>query len=272
MSRRRKKKVSSKAIVGVAMGSAGIAAVMGLVWLLFLASSRYEGIDQETFCPREKDRYLAIVLIDGTDGFNPIQQISIRNELNKLREEVPEFGRISIYVVYASSLMRLKPTLSVCNPGNPEDASEFTSSKSIVEKRWRESFEAPLNTLFNQVLDDQGDQGSPLMESFQAASLTAFGKQVGLSTKTPARLIIVSDMLHHTPQLSMYRNVPRFSSFRKANYYRKVMSDMTGVDVEVLLVRRDAHTKTSMKDLVDFWNSYFTDQGGRLTRWKNIEG
>ena len=108
------------------------------------------------------------------------------------------------------------------------------------------------------------------MEKIQAISITAFPRK----TTIPRRIIIISDMLQHTPDHSHYTTVPDFKTFEKTPAYRKVWTDLRGVEIDILYVNRHGAEATRIQGRrhVDFWEAYFDSMRGMLKRVTRVEG
>ncbi len=95
----------------------------------------------------------------------------------------------------------------------------------------------------------------------------------GIKRKEAAKkLVIVSDMLQHTDGVSLYRGVPDFDKFRKTEYYRRVRTDLGGVQCEILYVGRETKRGIQGAAHIKFWQLYFADQNGEITRVRMVEG
>ena len=70
----------------------------------------------------------------------------------------------------------------------------------------------------------------------------------------------------------IYPKVPVFENFRKTEYYRKVRADLTGVRCEILYVRRETKRHIQGAAHINFWQLYFADQNGEITRVRMVEG
>ncbi len=66
-------------------------------------------------------------------------------------------------------------------------------------------------------------------------------------------------MLQNTAELSQYRDIEPFEKFKQTPYYLKVRTDLTGVDVTILLLNRPQNGIGRRAKLMGFWEQYFTD-------------
>ncbi|HEV7801652.1 MAG TPA: hypothetical protein VGP15_11300, partial [Burkholderiales bacterium] len=83
-------------------------------------------------------------------------------------------------------------------------------------------------------------------------------------------LIIVSDMLHKSPQLSMYQGIPDFEQFAATEYGRKMRAELDGVEVELHHVLN--YPKLQNRRQLQFWESYFEKSGARIVSVRPMEG
>ena len=77
-------------------------------------------------------------------------------------------------------------------------------------------------------------------------------------------LLIVSDMLHNTPGLSLYKNIPSIEDFQASNYGRKSYLELKGVDVELYLLVNSPQYQGD--ELMGFWHTYFESIGAKISK------
>ena len=227
-------------------------------------------IDKETLCPKSGPQEICIVLVDQTDEFSTVQRSSVRQHLKAVRDEIPRHGLLELYAVGPVHKELLKPLFRLCNPGRGREIDPLIGNPGLVEKRWHEEFSTKLESVFEVVLTPTHSQASPIMESLQSLGVSAFGDPS--LTNIPKRLIVVSDMLHHTPQYSQYSNPGDFQKFRATDYYLKVRPQLKDVQVEILYLRRTTRTGIQGEKHINFWESYFSDAGARVIRVASVEG
>jgi hypothetical protein len=86
------------------------------------------------------------------------------------------------------------------------------------------------------------------------------------------RLVVFSDLLQHSQSLSLYTEVPRAEDFTRTEAYRKLRADLRDVDVEIFLIRRETKKRIQSPELIRFWEELIAAEGGRVSRYKPIEG
>lgn len=266
---RDKHELRRKTIVGVGLLCFVALVIGGVLAARMVLTGSKPKLDAD-YCPESGPTQVIAILIDRTDLLNPSQQQRIRQELEVIREGVPVGGAIDVYSIGLTDEELLTPEFRLCNPGRGEDVNALVGLPKFAEKRWRETFAEPLQKLFDEMVNGGESANSPIMESIQSVALTAFS---GSKRKEAAKkLVIVSDMLQHTDSMSFYRKVPVFENFRKTEYYRKVRADLTGVRCEILYVRRETKRHIQGAAHINFWQLYFADQNGEITRVRMVEG
>ncbi|WP_343717479.1 hypothetical protein [Inquilinus sp.] len=252
------------------IAAAACALFAGGAWLYVEAASANPKIDPVTLCPSGGPAGVAAVLIDTTDTLSPVQRLDVLNKLRGLREELPRGWLVAIYPVRQTPEQPPRASLSLCNPGRGEGLSQLTSNPALVEKRWREAFDTPLQDLLGSlVAAGQGD-ASPIMETVQSVAVAEFGDPD--KKPLPKRLVLVSDMLQHSRSFSQYNGTKTFGDFAKTDAYRALKSDLRGVEVEILYVSRANQERRQNADHIAFWTDFFTDDGASIERIVRIFG
>jgi hypothetical protein len=267
--RRRRKRAHDR--YGVLLMSGALCALIALAGMYIYFRSQRVELDKETLCPVSGPRSLTVLLIDRTDPLTAVQQGALRKHLDAMQHEIERYGGLVVYSVGPIGEALLRPEASrLCNPGRREDIHPAIGNPHLMERKWREQFAAPLAQLFTQLVKPHEAATSPIMESIQSVAITALrGSQLN---QIPRRLVIVSDMLQHTPAYSQYSTVASFEAFRQMPYYRQVRTDLTGIEVHIVYVRRDTRTRVQGRAHIEFWQQYIADMGGKLTHVLALEG
>ena len=116
---RRYKRNNHKNIFGIFLIVFVVAAILSLVACYMFQTSSNSKINQSTHCQLNGNSSITTILIDETDRLNPIQQTSLRNELQKVRDEVPKNGKLEVYVISNTKTHVLRPILRLCNIMTP---------------------------------------------------------------------------------------------------------------------------------------------------------
>lgn len=266
----RKKHKRTQDRIGIALIVLGALAVVGGgMGYVYLQRTRVV-LDQSTLCPQEGARALLVVLVDRTDPLTTVQQAALHMRLEEMKDSVPRYGALQIFAIGPVRETLPRPIVDLCNPGRGEDIDPAVGNPRLVEQRWRERFSAPIALLLNQLVKANEATTSPIMESIQSIAVSTFGSKT--AAEIPKRLIIASDMLHHTREYSQYTSTPDFKSFRNTPYYRGVRANLRGVEVEIIYIRRDTRRAVQGKAHILFWRDYISDLGGVVTRVVALEG
>jgi hypothetical protein len=268
--KKKSKKEKKQDWLGAGLLIAVIVVLIGVGFLYWHQTKARIEIDKESLCPKAGPKEVCAVIIDQTDEFSTIQRAVLRQHLKAVKEEIPRYGLLELYGVGPVQNELLKPTFKLCNPGRGQEIDPLTGNPVIVERRWREEFSSKLENVFDVVLTPAHAQLSPIMESIQSVAISAFGDP-SLS-QTAKRLVIVSDLLHHTPEYSQYSDLGDFKKFRATDYYRRVRPNLKDVQVELYYLRRTTRYVTQGQKHIEFWQAYISDAGGTLVRAVSIEG
>lgn len=253
----------------------GIALIIGVVTVVaagsffyFNAAAGRVELDQETLCPVEGPHTVTVVLVDRTDPYTPVQQTAIQNALELIRTSVPKHGSLELYAVGPTDQGVLELFARICNPGRGDEINPLIGNPRRVEQRWREGFTGPLDALFARLLQPGEAATSPILESIQSVALTSLAQ----APDGPKRLVLISDMLQHTEDVSHYRGELDFAAFKASPRWRRLRPDLDGVEVEILYAWRDTTRNVQGESHVKFWRDAITEAGGRLVRVEALAG
>jgi hypothetical protein len=269
MKRRRSGQLNT--LVGVALIGSVLIVAGAIIWYSRAQKATLAAVDKTTLCPQAHIDSVTAILIDNTDSLTPIQRASLRNQLTKIVEEVPKDGRLDIYSVQSTHDGTIRASFSMCSPGRGSDTSELTGNPKRLEKRWRDDFNTPAWRSIDALLDGATRDESPLLESIQSISLTAF-RDPAVSDSADRRLVVASDMIEFSKGLNMYKGVPASEEFLKGEVFRRVKADLRGVTIDTLLLRRVTAGQVQGASLVLFWKDVFFAQDGLPDRFYQITG
>ena len=270
--RRDKQQSAGRKAIGVLVGLFVVVAVIGYFYISIYANAR--PIDEKTLCPTDAKgpNSVTVVLIDRTDPFNITQQTALRDRLNDIREHTSKFDLLEVYSVEPIETKLLTPIFSMCNPGRGEGINQWIGNPHLVEERWQTLFGTPLQHLFDNILEGETAQISPIMEDIQSVVVSRLGAHDLVNNKIPRRLIIISDLLQYVKGYSQYHALGSFDQFKASPYYQNVRSDLSGVSVEFWYVRRKKTLALQSDKHIDFWRDYILDQGGSLDKVWYVPG
>jgi hypothetical protein len=250
-----------------------IAAVVALLLTigvaLFVVTTSRRNLDEATLCPAELEA-VTVLLVDVTDPLTLPQRQDLRNQLERLKNEIPRYGKLAVVQVDATSARLLNPIITRCNPGTAEDVSSWTGNPAAVQQLHETRFERPLDEAFDRLSNATGADRSPILESVQSVTLTELqGTNLG---GTPRRLIIVSDLLQHTDNFNFYGALPSAEGIVDSAAFRSVRTDLRDVSVELWMLQRPDTAQSQPRKLVTLWEQLVRAQGGTVTRAYNVSG
>lgn len=241
--------------------------VVGAIY--FTVASGRRSLDPETLCPTTADS-IAVLLVDVTDPMNLAQRQDFANQLTRLKNSIPRYGKLIVAKVDPTGDRLLTPVITRCNPGTADDVSSTTGDPAAVQKQWAEGFDKPLNEAFDRIATASGAGQSPILESIQSVALTELQKP-GFE-KTPKRLIVASDLLQNTGDISFYRDLPDPKAFTESGPFRRMRTDLRGVDVELWMLERSDAASTQPRSLAELWERIIDAEGGDVRRIYNVSG
>lgn len=257
---------NQSAIIKIA---AAIAIVGAVVFIYLKVQASHMTLDETTLCPA-RPTSVTVLLVDVTDPMNTPQRQDFMNQLARLKNSVPRYGQLVVSKVDPTDADLLFPIITRCNPGTAADVSEATGDPAFVQKQWTEGFDKPLQAAFDRLSAASGSDKSPILESIQSVALTEFQKPG--REDVPRRLIVASDLLQNTGEISFYRGLPDPRDFTSSATFRRVRTDLRGVEVELWMLERSDAASTQPRSLADLWDRVITEQGGDLKRVYNVSG
>jgi hypothetical protein len=266
LGRRARERRQRQIVATVALAAVALAVLAGVVWFNL---ARAPGLDKATMCPAGGPRGQYVLLVDTTDPLTFTQHEAYQATLHELVERrIPPGFLVTVFVLGADFRSNAEPLLELCNPGTGDDRSELTANVKRLHRQYEERFLKPLLALGEQLVATKPAATSPVFEMLQLVGLNGFRRH---DVKGERRLVIVSDLLHNTPDFTMYREpAPDFLGFSNTAYGRKAQAELPGVDVElhVLLTAPKLQTRRQMK----FWEDYFEKAGARIVEVRPLEG
>ncbi|HYC02403.1 MAG TPA: hypothetical protein VED40_03875 [Azospirillaceae bacterium] len=258
-SRREREKAGN--VKGAVLLSLAAIFAVGVGYFSWKANSEAVELDKTTLCPTAGPTSVTAVVVDRTDTVTPVQRQLLVDKFNEIRGAVPKYGLLEIYTVNPVQASVLKPEFSLCNPGDGSDLSHWTSNPRMANRTWGTVFNAPLAAVLDGMLEASEARQSPILETIQSVAATAFAPHDAV----PRTLVVVSDLLQHSDNLSQYQGVRDFEELRKTPALTRVKADLREVDVRVLYIRRDTAKGVQGAAHIRFWQAYFADQGATLS-------
>jgi hypothetical protein len=231
--------------------------------------SRPKGLDPISLCPADGPGGHTVLLVDKTDPLNFTQRqafmVSMRLLVDK---EVPTGYLLSVFTLGEDFTETAAPIMELCNPGTGSDKSDLTANLKRLREQYEGKFLNPLMTTANELsAATVPGARSPIFEMLQLVAINGFKKR---DVRGPRRLLIVSDMLHNTPQFSMYKSQVDYKQFLKLDYSAKVFLDLQDVEVELLYLVNVPHLQTTRN--ARFWGDHFDRARVRRVTVRPLEG
>jgi len=229
-------------------------------------------LDPVTNCPKDIDSvssYVAVIF-DKTDTYNRIQQTYLKRYFSDFRKNLSLHSKISFYVITDNddADAEIRPEYSICNPATGTNADSRYQNEKRMKKNWQTKFEQPLKNAITSYLTPSAANSSPIFEIFQKVALTAFPSD----KKAKKKIIIISDMLHHTDEWSHYDRPLDFDAFSKTPYSKKVSTDLQGASVEILYISREGSENIQTTKHQLFWESYIRENNGVFKKPEYVDG
>lgn len=251
--------------IGIAAIAFFVSALAGTAYYFY---TRDAALDRQTLCPRTGPTGHIVLLVDKTDPLNFSQKQAFLRLLEELVDRRIAPGElVSVFVLGEDFREHAKPLVEVCNPGSGEGKSELTANVEKLNAQFRERFREPLLKQADALISTTPAKNSPILEMLQLAAINGFRKH---AVAGPKRLIIVSDMLHKTQQLSMYQGIPDFDAFAATDYGRKMRTELNGAEVELHHVLN--YPKLQNRTQLKFWQTFFSRSGARVVAVRPMEG
>jgi hypothetical protein len=193
-----------------------------------------EAYNPETLCRDEVSAHTIIVL-DKTDSLSINQQRFIPTYINREKDNLRTFEKLSIFTLTENTYVNPDPIFSKCNPGTGENANKLYQNPQTIQSRFESFFSKPIKDNMNNLLSDNTGSKSPILEMIKELSLRDdFGDDVKQRT-----LIIISDMMHHTSGYSHYKNTIKYEYFSKKSYAYEVATSLNSVKIKIVYLLRD---------------------------------
>lgn len=222
----------------------------------------------KTLCPSNGPLGHVVLLVDKSDPMTFTQ----RKDFEVLYEEivtriVSKGHLLSVYALADDFEATAEPLLQLCNPGDGSDASRVNANPVQLKRVFDQKYVKPMLELRDDLVTDKPGKASPILEMVQLTGITGFRKQMAAGER---RLIIVSDMIQHTPQFSMYKGVPKYEAFAETPYGMKSLADLKDVKVEFRMLLNTPAVQG--EDLFNFWRQHVKQSGGHFVLHEPIKG
>lgn len=254
------------------MWTAGVALLVVtaaiVTWVVYTQFSRDAPLDTATMCPATGPLGHTVLLVDKTDPLSFTQRQALTVAMKELVEnKVPEGYLLSIFVLGERFEQSAMPLVELCNPGSDVGKSELNANLKRLRTQYEDRFVKPLEEATRALVADEPAKVSPIFEMLQLVGINGFRRH---AVKGPKRLVLVSDMLHNTPQFSMYTGPVDFEVYDATDYAKRSQADLKDVVVELQYLMTAPRLQTRRN--LAFWERYFERAGARLIEVRRVEG
>ena len=121
----------------------------------------------------------------------------------------------------------------------------------------------------NSPSEKPGTVHSPILQGIQAIWLRYMDSK-DISPADDRHLLIVSDLVQHTPGLSFYPKPLSFESLKANQQYQQVRVNLKRAKVEVLFLKH--HDGIQVDPLIRLWEQILDDMAGDLQKVERVTG
>jgi hypothetical protein len=245
--------MNAKAILGmVLLIAAACLAGGGFYAMHALKQKRF---DPETLCPAEGAKGTTLILIDKTDPLTPAEQTRIQSLTALERDAAQRGDRITIRLLRqkdGANETVLDTIADLCNPGL--DANPLFENPKRVAARYRNAFVAPMEAALASAGGDGSAPASPIAQAVHTSVEGAAGRAGRL------KLILISDLMEHTPGASAYSGTLNEAVLRKL-VPQAAQAQLKEAEVYIGLLARPRHAK-QQEAAIAAWRRFFEEVTG----------
>ncbi|MEY8199570.1 MAG: hypothetical protein RPS47_10050 [Colwellia sp.] len=222
--------------------------------------------DDVSMC--RSDGYISkdtVILMDATDLLTSTQVLVVNKKISGLLESALIDERFTLYVL-DDNPSGFKYSSRACNPGDGKDKSDLTSNKRRLLKKWTEGFYGKITGEIKKVVSKSHSDTSPILEMIKFSSIDTLMDSKALKK----RVIIISDLLHHTREYSHYKDGVNYENFKSSPYYYAVKPYLENVEVEILYIAREGLSNLQNLGHIGFWERQVQFSGGQVVKAESI--
>lgn len=238
---------------------------------IFIVSNRAADTDQESMCRVDGKFDRQVIILDMTDNYNSIQVTQIKHIIMNIIDHLKIGEQIQLFFIDSTLPADMRPLVTLCNPDSGEGKSELYSNPKLLKKRWEKRFNTPLMKHIAALSAEYSSTRSPIIETVQVVNNIAFPY-----VKDPQRhykITIISDMIQNSDALSFFTASPgTLETFVDSKNFFKIRTDLEGVDVDIVVVRRDKLERFQNRDYIDFWIHLFESMNANVESIKMTDG
>jgi hypothetical protein len=214
----------------------------------------------------------AVILVDQSEALTETHR---RFALGFIKDYVADDGnfpvrsRIALFTFTPSSfaapvIPTFRPVSDLCRP--PSHGNDLYENNRKITREFHHRFLVPVTGALEESFAIQGGERSPILETLQLISRSQEIADEGRKT-----LIIVSDMLQNTEGFSHYRERRSYEDFVRSGFASDVRADFRDWSIVVIYLRRYRERHLQQGAHLEFWQRYFADAGGKITRWAGVD-
>ena len=248
---------------------AAVIAAIGSVVYVSVLGPKSPILSKDSLCPLDGPRGVTVVLIDASDDLPEIAKRQVTRLLLDIADSLPAYYQLELRTL-DTVIPGGRILFSKCNPGDGADLSELTANPQLARRRWKDGFQTPIETSLKGSLQSARATASPIMGTMQQIAVDRFTGRA--ADKQPKSLIIVSDMIEHTPDYSQYAGDLTFERFKRSKGYQKFRTDLQQADVTIHYVQRQTQRSLNTADLIRFWLEWVKDNNGHFDQAVRLQG
>jgi hypothetical protein len=255
-------------VLGIALIAVALSAVGAGAY--FVATvERPPVLNKISLCPMEGPRAATVILLDASDALPDVTRREVSKYLLDAAEQVPPYGLLEIRLLDPNEPSG-RAVFAKCNPGDGSGVSEYTANPAMARKRWMEGFKAPIEQALERGLGPSDTATSPILSTLQSIAVDRFAGRA--AAEMPKLLIVVSDLIEHSPDYSQYQGSLSYERFRDSNAYRRVRTDLNGAEVSFRYIQRITKKPINSADHIKFWAEWVKDSNGRFKEARKLQG
>jgi hypothetical protein len=235
-----------------------------VILFCFATSVAYAKKNRDT-CEDFPPKNVVAILVDISEPFDMPNKMSFEKVVERILFEIQPETRLDIYKIAGSSSGVSNPDMSLCFPYSK---SLMQGDKYWSKKREKEFYGPARSTLFKLGESLSPGQSSPILESIFTMSLKSFVAR-GAANNFPGRVIVISDFMQHSPQLSFYQNIPTYSAWRSSVNGRSWVRNFGNVAIEAIVIPRYGSSSLPRPGR-DFFISYFDENFSDFQNFKKF--
>lgn len=252
-----------------------VVALLGLLGVFLV--DRPVALD-ENLCPVDgPPARRTLLLLDTSDPLTPKHVAELRRLVSELQQPAASPGAEDFYVapgealiVYelAIDLRGLESVIEVCNPGDrPDDwdwKKDLTRGKAFALHNWNR-FEEKIEALFPDASAEEMPR-SPILENLGVIvpHHAPSKRNLPAGKESHTHLIVFSDLLQHSDNLSHYGSYPEAGDFLDTPRLRELATDLTRVDVSLFRLERSRYSRWQTTDHYYWWTELVREFNGAV--------